>query len=172
MRQGNNIKSLIKSFSYAFKGIAYCVKNERNMRIHICMTVLVSVFSYFYKVSEMEFIAIILCMGLVIGNEAINTAMETLTNLQSPSYNNLARIAKDVSAGAVLTSALVSIIVGIIIFLKPHRLIETIILIISNPVYIALFAVLIISSILYIFKGITSFKDKKTKIYHINNYKK
>ena len=149
MSAKNELKSLAKSFSYAFKGIAYCVKNERNMRIHICMALIVSMFSYCYEVNYTQYILILICMGLVISGEMINTAIETLTNLEAPSYNRLAKIAKDVAAGAVLISAILSIIVGIIIFLKPQRLFDTIIKIAINPIYLISFIIVIIISIIF-----------------------
>lgn len=172
MSAKNELKNLTKSFSYAFKGIAYCVKNERNMRIHICMAVLVSMFSYCYGVNSSQYIFIVICMGLVISGEMINTAIETLTNLEAPSYNRLARIAKDVAAGAVLISAILSMIVGGIIFLNPQRLLDTIIKIVINPIYLISFILAIIISIIFIFKGSKFFKDQKTKIYHMKHHKK
>lgn len=170
MIKKNDLKNLAKSFSYAFKGIAFSIKNERNMRIHLCMTILVSLFAYFYKVSQTEFVMLILCFAFVITSEMINTAIETLTNLQSPSYNFLAKVAKDVAAGAVLISAIASIIVGFIVFFKPHRLALTIMYIITNPLYCVLFIVLILLSILFIFNGTKFFNEPETKIYRIKNY--
>lgn len=166
----NAVKNLTKSFLYAFSGIVYCIKNERNMRIHLCMVVLVSVFSYYYKVSSGEFVILALCMGAVVTNEMINTAIETLTNLESPSYNSLARIAKDVAAGAVFVSAIVAVVVGGMIFLRVERLKNALILIFTNPFNILLFAAIIIISVLFIFNGSQLVGEPKTKVWHMKNY--
>lgn len=161
MIKKNDVRNLTKSFRYAFIGLFYCIKNERNMRIHLSTTVLVSVFAYFFKVSSTELVILVLCFALVIMAEMINTAIETLTNLESPSYHNLARIAKDVAAGAVLVVAIATVIVGILIFLKPARLWNTLTLIFTNPWYIGLFIILITLSILFIFNGARIFVKPK-----------
>ncbi len=166
----NDVRNLAKSFSYAFSGILYCIKNERNMRIHLCMTVLVSFFAYFFRVTQTEYIILVLCFAMVIMSEMVNTAIETLTNLESPSYNNLARIAKDVAAGAVCVVAIATVIVGGFIFFKADKLYDTLQVIITNPIYIALFIVLIILSILFTFNGAKLFDEPKTKVYHMKNY--
>lgn len=169
MNAKREVLSLIKSFSYAFKGIVYCVKNERNMRIHLSAVVLVSLFSFFYRVTSTEYILLMICMGLVVSAEMVNTALETLTNLESPSYNRLARIAKDVAAGAVLVAAIMAIVVGGVIFLKFDRLFETLAVISSTPLYWGSFLVLIALAVWFIFWGTQLFGEPKTKVYHIHN---
>lgn len=164
------LTSLAKSFSYAIKGIAYSIKNERNMRIHLCMVVLVTMFSYFYRLTISQYIPLLICMGLVISGEMVNTAIETLTNLESPSYNQLARIAKDVAAGAVFVSAIISIIVGVFTFGDIDRLIVTFIDIAATPLYWVAFLVAIVLSVMFILNGARLIKDQKTKIYHLKNY--
>ncbi|MEG2813037.1 MAG: diacylglycerol kinase family protein [Oscillospiraceae bacterium] len=170
MIKKNEMRNLLKSFLFAFKGIAYCIKNERNMRIHICTTILVLLFSFFYKTNSVETALLLISIGLVIANEMNNTAIETLTNMTSPSYNNLAKITKDVAAGAVFISAMVALFVGIIVFGKPKRLLNTLILIATNPVYCSIFVVLIVVSVLFIFNGAKLFGEPKTKIYHMKNF--
>lgn len=170
MIQKNDLISFSRSFSHAFKGISYCIKNERNMRIHLCMIVIVSIFSFFYKVTSVEYIFLLLCMGLVVSAEMINTAIETLTNLESPSYNQLARIAKDVAAGAVLVASILSVVVGSVIFLKPDRLKYTLILIISTPLYWISFLIVIVLAVLFTFNGSRLFNEPTTKIYRMKNY--
>lgn len=168
----NDVVGLLKSFTYAFKGIAYCIKNERNIRIHMCMTALVSVFAYFYKVTSTQYILLLLCIGFVLSAEMVNTAIETLTNLESPSYNPLARIAKDVAAGAVFVAATVAMVVGLIIFLKPKKLLETLQMIVQNPLYLGIFVLLILMSILFTFNGAHLFGEPKTRVYKLRNYTK
>ena len=170
--QKNDVRNLAKSFRYAFKGIIYCINNERNMRIHLCATVILAVFSCFYKTTGTEFVMLMLCIGFVISTEMVNTAIETLVNLQSPSYNSLAKIAKDVAAGAVAISAVVALVAGSVIFLKPNRLVDAVTIIVSNPIYIAIFVILVILSILFIFNGTHLQGEKTTKIYHIKMKRK
>lgn len=170
--QKSDVRNLKKSFIYAFKGIMYCINNERNMRIHICMTVFVALFSYFFGTTSGEFIIILLCIGFVICSEMINTSIETIVNLQSPSYNNLAKIAKDVAAGAVAVSAIIAAIVGLIVFVHPTRLMNAIKLIFSSYVNIGMFIILIVVSILFIFNGPHLYGEKTTRIYNIKTKSK
>ncbi|MFZ2539451.1 MAG: diacylglycerol kinase family protein [Oscillospiraceae bacterium] len=170
--QKSDVQNLAKSFSYAFKGITYCIKNERNMRIHFCMTILVAVFSYFYKTTSSEFVILTICIGFVISSEMVNTAIETLVNLESPCYNSLAKIAKDVAAGAVAISAIVALVAGCVIFMKPNRLLNALTIIALNPIYIAIFVVLIVASILFIFNGPRLYGEKTTRVYDIKTKRK
>lgn len=116
MRIKNEIKSIVKSFNFAFKGLWFCIVNERNMRIHLVVAAYVLFFSFFYNLSKVEYIVLLLAIALVIIAEMINTAIETLTNLSSPSYDMLAKLSKDIAAAAVLIAALFSIGIGIILF--------------------------------------------------------
>lgn len=165
-----DVKNLAKSFSYALKGISYCIKNERNMRIHLSAIVMVTLFALFFGITIHEWGTLIICFAIVCASEIMNTAIETLTNLESPSYHNLAKISKDVAAGAVFICASASILVGLTIFLKPQKLINTFLLIIGNPFYILIFAVLIVFSILFVFNGAKLFKEPQVKIYSMKNY--
>jgi diacylglycerol kinase (ATP) len=165
-----DFRELARSFVFAFKGISYCIKNERNMRIHLCMAVFVTLFSYLFGVSTTEYLILIICIAFVITSEMVNTGIETLTNLESPSYHYLAKIAKDVAAGAVFIAASVSVIVGIVIFYKPQQLWDTIVSIFTNPYRVIIFVVLLILSFLFIFNGTQLVGEPKTKIYHMRNY--
>lgn len=170
--QKSDVRNLGKSFVCAFKGIAYCLQNERNMRIHFCVTVLVALFAYYYKATGIECIVLFLCIGFVITGEMVNTAIETLVNLESPSYNHLARIAKDVAAGAVFVAAVVSVIVGGFIFLQRERIITALERIITDPIAIILFTVVLVLGLVFIFNGPHLFGEKTMRIYKINNKKK
>lgn len=170
--QKSDVRNLAKSFNYAFKGILYCIKNERNMRIHVCMTLLIAVFSYFYRTTSSEFIILTICIGFVISCEMVNTSIETIVNLESPAYNSLAKIAKDVAAGSVGIAAIVALIAGGIIFLRPQRLVLAALRIFSSPVYIGLFALLIIVSVLFIFNGPRLYGEKTTRVYQIKSKKR
>lgn len=167
----SDIRSLAKSFRYAWQGISYCVKNERNMRIHLSVTIVVSFFAYFYKVTKAELIVLLFCFGFVIASEAVNTAIEALVNLGSPQYSTYAKIAKDVAAGAVLVSAITAAITGIIIFWDKNRIISAFSALINNPIALIILAVAIIILSLFVFNGPRLYGEKTTRIYHMRTYK-
>lgn len=106
---------LFRSFKYAFLGIIYCVKNERHMRIHTAAALYILGFSPFFNLTKVEYALLILTICVVLSLEAINTSVEELTNLSSASYNPLAKLAKDIAAGAVLISAVFAVVVGVIL---------------------------------------------------------
>lgn len=113
-----NPRKLKDSFRYASEGIWYGFSTQRNMKIHMAVAVLVVAFSLFLKVSRLELILIIMSISMVITCELINTAIERAVDTATQKYHPLAKIAKDVAAGAVLVSAVNSVIVGILIFSK------------------------------------------------------
>lgn len=133
------------------------------MRIHLVTAVLVVLFSLVFGLSRMEYAILFFALGFVITAEMVNTAIEALVDLQSPAYDNLARIAKDVAAGAVLIAAGVAVLVGIVLFFKPDKLLAAIISIVTSPLLLILFAVLITFGTLFIFKGIELFSLSKRK---------
>ena len=92
----------IKSVPHAFRGIISLIKNDNNFRIHLVAVIVVIISGFWMKLSEGEWLAIILTMGGVLALEAVNTAIETIVDLVSPEYHILAKKAKDVAAGAVL----------------------------------------------------------------------
>ena len=110
-------KNLIDSFKYAFEGIAAAIKKERNLKIHIGVMFLVIIFGIILKISILEWFVCLLLFGGVISLEMVNTAIETTVDLITMEKNPKAKFAKDVSAGAVLVMAIVSIIIGLIIFM-------------------------------------------------------
>lgn len=148
----DNLISLQKSFSHAIRGIKYCISNERNMRIHISAMILVLSFAYNYQATRFEFMMLIFCIGLVISCEMINTSIETIINLYSPAYNNLARITKDVAAGAVLVTAIVAVLVGGMIFFDIDRLSATFIHIVDNKLILLYYIIMVIVCLDFIFK--------------------
>ena len=167
----NEMRNLAKSFTYAFRGLAYCVKSERNMRIHLCAVVLVSFFSWFYGLEKNGYLVLFLCFGFVIAAEAFNTAVETMVNLESPSYHQFARIAKDVAAGAVFVAAVTSVIVGAILILGDWgRLLSTLLSIVCNPVACPVLLVLIALSVLFIFNGARLLGDKPQEQGNTRNF--
>ncbi len=112
-------KSRINSFRYAFKGLRYGFKNQVNIWIHLVAAILVIVFGFYFQISIGEWIALFLCIALVIGAELLNTAIEHLVDLVSPEYHPLAGKVKDIAAAAVLVFSIASAAVGLLVFV-PH----------------------------------------------------
>lgn len=106
-----------KSLGYAISGIINCIKKERNIKIHVLFMILVIICGFVFNLSPTEWLICILLFALVISLELVNTALEAVVDLCSPNYHELAKYAKDVAAGAVLISAIASIVIGLIIFL-------------------------------------------------------
>ena len=107
----------LKSFQYAWNGIITAIKSERNMQIHLVFVIAVIVCGVIFRISSMEWVACVICFGLVISTELINTAIETIVDMISPERQALAGKAKDIAAGAVLVAAVAAAIAGTIIFL-------------------------------------------------------
>lgn len=108
---------IINSFKYAFCGIISAFKTEKNMKIHVLAMILVIIAGIFLKISKIEWIICIMLFGLVISSELINTAIETVVDMITLEKNDKAKLAKDVSAGSVLVIAIISAIIGCIIFI-------------------------------------------------------
>ena len=135
------VRSLTRSFKNAYKGVLYCVKNERNMRIHLIVATYVLVFSPFYNFTQTQYLVLILTIGIVLFAEAVNTTIEVLVNLETQCYDTLARIAKDVAAGAVLICAIFAAAVGIILYLRPVTIAYILYYLVANPVFGVIFLV-------------------------------
>ena len=108
---------LRSSFAYALEGIAAGVKSERNMVIHFAAVAVVVVFGALLQISRMEWLVCVVLFGCVLTAEMLNTAVETVVNMVCPRIDPKAKLAKDVSAGAVLFMALAAAIAGCVIFL-------------------------------------------------------
>lgn len=111
------MKKIIKSFKYAFEGIYTGIKEEKNMKIHIFIMILVIIFGIMLKISKIQWIICIVLFGNVISLELINTAIENTIDLVIKENNPKAKVAKDTAAGAVLIMAIVSAIIGLTIFI-------------------------------------------------------
>ena len=98
-------------------GISYVTKNEKNFKREIALGIIALILSYILKIDKIEFIIVLTMICLVLTTEIINTAIERTVDLVTKEYHELARIAKDVSAGSVLVTSIFSLIIGIIIFI-------------------------------------------------------
>jgi diacylglycerol kinase len=112
----NYDKSLWGSIKYAFQGIWHALKNNRNLRIAFLAAVLVIILGLCFQVTTIEMIILLITILLVILTEMINTSIEEMVNLITTEHKIEAKIAKDVSAGMVLTAVIGSVVLGIYVF--------------------------------------------------------
>jgi diacylglycerol kinase len=112
-------RSIVGSFRYAFAGLWYVLRTQQNARIHLLITVGVIALGAWLEVSLTQWAVLALTIGLVLAAEMLNTVAERLVDLISPDYHPLAGTVKDVTAGAVLLSAITAIIVGLLILGPP-----------------------------------------------------
>ncbi len=115
----NNKGSLIRKFGYAFRGLATSLKEEASLVIHFIAAVIVIILGIVLKINTTEWAIIILVIGIIIGTELLNTAIENVVDMVSFKYNFNAKKIKDISAAATLVLTLSAIIVGLLIFI-PH----------------------------------------------------
>ena len=106
-----------QKFLNAFRGIYIVKKTTRHFNFHVLVALLVVIFGFYFKISGLEWIALIFSIGFVLTAEAFNTAIEIDIDLTSPEYHPFARDTKDVAAGAVLLATLTAVVVGLIVFL-------------------------------------------------------
>ena len=112
-----SVKRFFKGFIYAFSGIVNSFKTEQNILIDFIIGVLAISLGVYLKISSIELCIVFLCIGLVIGLELMNTAIEYTVDMSMPEIHPLAKLAKDVAAGSVLFASLSSLAIGIIIYL-------------------------------------------------------
>lgn len=105
-----------KSFRFAFSGLGYAFKTQPNFRFELFCAFLVVGAGFFFEITSTEWIACLLCIGLVLMAELLNTALETLVDLVSPEYHKLAGLCKDLAAASVFIMAFFAAAVGLLIF--------------------------------------------------------
>lgn len=109
-------KRLIDSFHYAFCGIVEAYKGEQNLKIHTVIAILVVIFGFVFQISYVEWLVCLVLIGLVLMAEFFNTAIEFVVDLASPDIHPLAKLAKDTASAGVLMMAIISAIIGLIVF--------------------------------------------------------
>lgn len=110
------MRAFLRSFRYAFAGIHYVVRSQRNARVHLLVTCLAIAAGVYFHVSSTEWALLAVTIGLVLSAEMINTVAELAVDLLTQRYHPMAKIAKDVGAGAVLVAAIAAVAVGLAIF--------------------------------------------------------
>jgi diacylglycerol kinase len=112
-------RNLLESFRFAFAGLWYTLRTQRNVRIHLCIAAVVVALGLWLNLSASQWALLTLTIGFVLVSEMLNTALEKLVDLVSPDYHPLAKVVKDVVAGVVLLTAIASVIVGLLVLGPP-----------------------------------------------------
>ena len=107
----------LKSFKYAFNGLKVLIIEEHNSRVHAIAAIGVIAGGFYFKISGMEWLAVILSIGFVISMEIVNSAIENICDFISPEKHGLIKKIKDLAAAAVLVSAFTAIVIAAIIFI-------------------------------------------------------
>jgi diacylglycerol kinase (ATP) len=108
--------SLIESFNFAFEGIIHVLRTQRNMRIHFGVAIVVLIAGLAVDVSRLELIALLLAIAFVLIAEMLNTALEAAIDVATTSFDPMAKLAKDIAAGAVLIATVNAIAIGYLVF--------------------------------------------------------
>jgi diacylglycerol kinase (ATP) len=112
-------RNILDSFRFAFSGLWYALRTQRNTRIHLTIAAAVVALGLWLGLPLTQWAVLMLTIGFVLVSEMLNTVAETLVDLVSPRYHPLARVIKDMTAGAVLLTAIVSVIVGLLVLGPP-----------------------------------------------------
>src|SRR5512143_3599886 len=110
------------SFRYAGEGIFHCFRTQRHMQFHFLVLVLVLLSGLLLALDKRDMLILLFCITLVIATELINTSVEAIVDMVAQTYNPLAKIAKDVAAGAVLVASGNALIAGLLIFFGSERI--------------------------------------------------
>ena len=110
------MKRLFHSFKFAFHGFWLACKEQPNLRIHLFVSALVVGLAFYFRVSKLDWCILLLCIGLVISLELLNSSIEGIVDLVSPERQVKAGKIKDIAAAAVLVAAAVSVLIGLLIF--------------------------------------------------------
>ncbi|MCP4229910.1 MAG: phosphatase PAP2 family protein [bacterium] len=148
--------SIIRSFNDAIEGILYAFKTQRNIKIHFIATAIIILLSVFLSISKIELILILITVTVVFIAEMFNTAVEMVVDYIVARYHPLARIAKDIAAGAVLFAAVNAVVVGFLVFfdrLKTPAL-TTIVFITRNDIYVAIAALTLTVIMVIVIKAV------------------
>ncbi|CCX38904.1 prokaryotic diacylglycerol kinase [Clostridium sp. CAG:1013] len=151
------------SFADAFRGIGACVRSERNMRVHLVMTVYVLFFASQLSLSRGEFACLLLAIGGVMTAETLNTAVEKLCDFNQKNLNRYIRVIKDMAAGAVLLSAIAALLVGVVILFRPE-LWALLWRIVAHPVALGLLLISLVVAAGFVFLGPAWVEERLEKL--------
>jgi diacylglycerol kinase (ATP) len=148
---------VLQSMNYAFEGVIHVLRTQRNMRIHFAIAAGVLILAFSYGVTRLELVALLVAISFVLIAEMVNTAIEATIDLSTPSFDPLAKVAKDIAAGAVLIASVNALVVGYLVFAdrltEPStRLVERIR---EAPINLTLIALILIILIVIASKALT-----------------
>ena len=152
----NEYIKLFKSFTYAFKGIGYVIKHERNFRIHLtCITYMVSILllTDWFTLTRTDYAILLVVSAVVLSLELVNTGIENAVNLYGEEHTEYGRISKNAAAGAVLIAAIFAVLTGIAILFQPEAFMNMFGYFKENPIMLLVFVLSIIPMSLFIFWG-------------------
>lgn len=115
-KRDKDLYTFKSALSNAYQGVWDTISGERNLKIDLVVAVCVVLLGFLFRLPSDCWLAIVLCIGLVVSLETANTSIEAVVDMVSPEYHLLAKKAKDCAAGAVLIAAITSVVVGLIIF--------------------------------------------------------
>lgn len=150
-------QGVTRSFNHAYRGLIFAVRTQRNMRFHVLASVAVLVLSLLLGVSRLELAILVLVIAVVFITEMFNTALEFTVDLVTSEYHPLAKLAKDVSAGAVLVTSVAALAVGYLILgddLGPFSF-ETLERVRRWPGHLTLVALVLVTIIVLLVKALT-----------------
>ncbi len=148
-----------KSFKYAFRGIIYCINNERNMRIHTVVALYVFGFSFFFHFSRTQYAILCLTVSAVLMAELFNTVAEELSDLAAASFHPVVRIIKDMASGGVLVCAFFAVLVGVCLFGKPPVLCGIAAFYAAHPAALVGLLVLTAAAVVFVVLGPIGIRD-------------
>ncbi len=149
-------RSTLKSFTWAFEGIVYVLRTQRNMKIHFAVAIIVLGGSLFFDLSRVELITILLSVSFVLVTEMINTAVEAAIDTFGTAFDPMAKIAKDVAAGAVLISSINALAVGYLIFFDrlEQPSLDLVNRVRQSPTYLSVIALVLVVLLAIVVKAI------------------
>ncbi len=149
--------SILQSFNYAFDGIIWVLRTQRNMRVHFGISVIVLILAFAYDVTRLELIALLLAIAFVLITEMINTAVEASTDIATTSFDPLAKLAKDIAAGAVLIATVNAVVIGYLVL--ADRLGEPTYRVLSEirdaPIHLTVIALILVILVVIAVKALT-----------------
>jgi diacylglycerol kinase (ATP) len=107
---------ILQSLNWAFEGVIHVLRSERNMRIHFALATAVLILAFSYGVTKVELMAVLIAISFVLIAEMVNTAIEATIDLATTSFDPLAKMAKDIAAGAVLIASVNAVLIGYLVF--------------------------------------------------------
>lgn len=142
------VRKMIDSFNYALDGVIFALRTQRNMRIHLLISILLILLGVNFALSRTDIMALTFCVTLVFVTEMINTAIESAIDLFTREYHELAKIAKNVAAGAVLISAVNATLIGYLVFVdklmaQSKQTVQSIRSVTTHQIFIVLLLVMI-----------------------------